>query len=96
MATVSGKMLKMDSKMFTDLSGFLSVIHVHIHFRYQKGRHSYIRHAEAMPKYGFKKPKGKKQGLTLMITVKLYRQPVPNPGLLLKVWSVFVMLKSLI
>lgn len=36
--TVSGKMLKIYSKMFTDLSGFLSAIHVHIHFSYQKGR----------------------------------------------------------
>lgn len=35
MVAVSGKMLKMGSNMFPDISGFLSVIHVHIHFRYQ-------------------------------------------------------------
>lgn len=49
-----------------------------------------------MSKYGFKKQKGKKQGVTLMITVKLYQQLVRNPGLLLTVWSEFVMLESLI
>lgn len=95
---VSGKVLKVDGKMFPDLSGFLSAIYVHIHFRYQKGRpraityfSNYISHAETKSKYGFKNQKAK-QGLTLMITVILYQQPVPNPGLLLTVWSLFAML----
>lgn len=76
-------MLKMDSKMFTDLSGFLSVIHVHIHFRYQKGRHSYIRHAEAKSKYGFKKLKGKTRFNTydnsqIVSTASSKSRPPPN------------------
>lgn len=33
-----------------------------------------------------------KQGLTLTITVILYQQPVPNPGILLTVWSLLFML----
>lgn len=100
MVTVSAKMLKIDGKMFTDLSGFLFAIHAYIHFRYQKGSpraiscfSSYIRcGSQSM---GLKNQKAK-QGLVLMITLILYQQPVPNPGLLLTVWSLFVMFKSLV
>lgn len=52
------KILKTDGKMLTDLSGLLYVIHVHIHFRYKKGRPRAIT-CFSKSKYVFKKSKGK-------------------------------------
>lgn len=88
MVTVSGRMLKTDGKMFTGLSAFLSALHVPIHCRNQKGRHSYIRYAEAKSKYGFKKSKGKTRFNTydsskIVSTASSKAKPSPNNSVII-------------
>lgn len=92
---VSRKMLKVDGKMFPDLSGFLSAIYVHIHFRYQKGGpraityfSSYISRAEVKSKYGFKKSKGKTRFNTcdnsnIVSTASSKSRPPPNSSVII-------------